>query len=180
MQGSNTVDVLARDLELLIARLRQYGVLDRDTVEAIDRLERGDRSAEPSEVRPYVVPTLKDGLLLLLDDKQHEFKLAPRDGAELAVQILRAYCATFGFIVEIGIPPEHPGHVPNPIQAAIDAPTLRVAPGSAVMATLKTKEHRKPGYHVFETIRERVLRDARRALGFAGVGADRIEGPKAY
>lgn len=130
-------------------------------------------------VRPYVVPTLKDGVLTLLDDESHEFKLAPRDAAELAVQILRAYCQTFPFGVEIQVPPEGPGHVPDPIVALIDAPTLRLGSvtgaGFGVLATLKPKPYQRPEFYVYEAMKAQVLRDVRRALGFSGAHVDKVD-----
>lgn len=135
-----------------------------------------------NEKRPYVVPTLKDGLIILLDDEQHEFKLAPYDAAELAIQILRAYCQTFPFGVEVPVPdlPYVSGGVSGPgqIVGLIDPDTLGMGSitsvGNGVVAKMKTTEYRKPKFPVYQAIKDSVLREVRHAIGIGGPFANQL------
>lgn len=115
--------------------------------------------------RPYVVPRITDrGTILLLDDEQREFHVRPGDAAELAVQILRTYCRTYGFTVFVPLPNERENWPTLTESGRLDPDSLRVGEGvggvvaTALGATPDTES-------LYTRIRGRVLAEARRGLG---------------
>lgn len=110
--------------------------------------------------RPYVLRAITDqGTVRLLLGDQHELDLIPRDAAELGVQLLRAYGATYPVRFHLMDQPSYG-------LGTVYMPHSRVLDGSVQLAVA--------GQPLIDEVRARTLSEVRQVLGIVeAVDTDR-------